>query len=168
MAAALEVQMSVCMYVCDTCYNCTTILKFLDWKTSAGLLQDFWRTSEGLLKDFWRTYKSQPPGLRDLFDLTCGLIVILQLPVIVCFCIVVSMNQPFLCRQYPNELNIIPASVVIRINHLHLLTNYTTPHIYHSLLSCLHSSFCIASVRDNWNILNRSITPVMRPSIILD
>ena len=85
-----------------------------------------------------------------------------------CICIVVSVNQPLLCRQYPNELNIIPASVVIRINHLHLLTNYTTPHIYHSLLSCLHSSFCIASVRDNWNILNRSITPVMRPSNILD
>ena len=42
------------------------------YRTSAGLLKDFWRTSKGLPEDFrlyilQNLYKSQPPGLRDLF-----------------------------------------------------------------------------------------------------
>ena len=56
--------MFVCLSVHHTCYYCT------------GLLKDSWGTS-ALLKDFWRTfslqnllvYKSQPPGLRDLWNL---------------------------------------------------------------------------------------------------
>ena len=74
--AALEVQMLVCLCVC------VSHLLQLYW-TSEGLLKDFRETSKGSLKDLWRTskglpkdfrlyslqnlYKSQPPGLRDLF-----------------------------------------------------------------------------------------------------
>ena len=45
--AALEVQMSVCVSVCHTCYNCTKALNF-----KVIRLKDFCRTFEGLLKDF--------------------------------------------------------------------------------------------------------------------
>ena len=70
--------------VCHTCYNCTKALNFIVRRTSVGLLQDFCRTSVGLLQDFSRVgllkdfrglyghqnllfYKSQPPGLQELF-----------------------------------------------------------------------------------------------------
>ena len=71
--AALEVQMLVRVCVCVCVTLVTTVLKlealkFLDCRTSEGLLKDFWRISEGLSKDFQRTYKSQPPGLRDLLE----------------------------------------------------------------------------------------------------
>ena len=47
---ALEVHMSVCMYVCHTYYDCTKALNFkVFW------LKDFCRTFAGLLKDFCRT-----------------------------------------------------------------------------------------------------------------
>ena len=80
--AALEVQMLVCVSVCLSVTLATTVLKLKTVFSSEGLLKDFWRTSGGLLKDFWRTldfrlyglqnlivYKSQPPGLPDLFYL---------------------------------------------------------------------------------------------------
>ena len=53
-----NVSMSVCLCVtlATTVLKIWT-LKFLDW-----------RNSEGLLKEFWRTYKSQPPGLWDLYS----------------------------------------------------------------------------------------------------
>ena len=75
--AALEVQMSVCLCVCHTCYNSTGLLQDF-CRTSTGLLKDlldfwlsdfrlldFWlstfglsdfRTFEGFLKNFWRTF----------------------------------------------------------------------------------------------------------------